>query len=233
MSLTLIAELATSHGGDLELAERMIRAAAEVGCDFVKTQAYEAKSINLHDPQREWLTRSVLSRSDHVRLRAVCREVGIEYLSTPFDIASLMMLREIGQGAFKIASSESGNRWWVPQMAETWFVSHPWGTKTIDCRIWEGYHLTAIPLYPTPLEAVGRATLLDGWSDHCVGLAACFWAIAQGVQVLEAHLCFATGGRRMAWDKLPSDFATLRRFAEDCETMRGGVGQQFRERWRR
>lgn len=231
--MILCAELATGHGGDLALAEDMIRAAADAGCDFAKTQAYEASSINASDPQRDWLTQAALSRDDHARLIDLCAHLRIGYLSTPFDAGSLQMLRSLGQTAFKIASSESGHDWWSILPGETWYVSYPWGQRPKRCG-WRGsLALTAIPLYPTPLEAVGRAQLLDGWSDHCNGLSACMWAIAHGVSVLEAHLCLPDRGRRMPWDKLPQDFATLRRFADDCETMRSGVGQTFRERWKR
>lgn len=231
----LIAELATGHGGDLDLAEDLIMAAAEAGADYAKTQAYSLAALNPRDPQAEWLRQSYLDPRAHVRLMEKCQRVGIKYLSTPFDADSLRMLRDLGLNAFKIASSESSNPWWQPQEHERWFVSWPWGDRPFapreSCIGPLVTHMTAIPLYPTPLEAVGRATPLDGWSDHTEGLDACYWALAQGIKVLEVHICLPGRGRNTAWDKTPDDLRRLRRFADSLSTIRTGVSQTFRERW--
>jgi N,N'-diacetyllegionaminate synthase len=231
--MILVAELSTNHGGDLSIAKDLISAAADAGCDFAKVQTYDLARLNPADPQADWLRQAHLDRAAHETLMAHCESRRIKFLSTPFDAGSLQMLRDLGLRTFKIASSESGSDWWTTSDDESWFVSWPWGR--IALRGGRGKHqidLTAIPLYPTPLEAVGRATLFDGWSDHCVGIDACLWAIAQGVQVLEAHITLGgSRGRCMPWDKVPGDFTKLRRFADACETMRCGVAQRFRERW--
>lgn len=232
MRAQIIAELATAHGGDLDVAADLIRAAADAGADWAKIQTYSLDKLNPADPQYAWLRQAHLDRAAHERLLTVCQQVGIRFLSTPMDAASLQLLRELGLTTFKIASSESGNRWWVPQRHEQWFVSYPWG-RCLDNMTCGGLHyaLTAIPLYPTPLECVGQATLLDGWSCHCEGLSACQWAIAHGAQVLEAHLCLPGKSRVTKFDKTPESFRLLRRFADDCQTMRSGVATRFRERW--
>jgi sialic acid synthase SpsE len=229
--MILIAELSTNHGGDVALACDMVRAAAEAGCDYAKIQSYSLGALNPRDPQADWLRQAHLDREDTARVLAACQEAGIQFLSTPFDAASLTMLRELGQTTFKIASSESGNRWWLPAYGETWFVSWPWGRGGPCMPPTNGARLTAIPLYPTPPECVGQAQLLEGWSDHTVGLAACQWAIARGVQVLEAHLCLPGRGRECEWDKSRADFKELRAFANDVATMTTGVATRFRERW--
>jgi sialic acid synthase SpsE len=229
---TIIAEIATNHGGDVELAADMIRAAADAGATYAKLQSYSLEALNPRDPQASWLRQAHLDRAAHERLIQVGKDVGIPVISTPFDAASLQMLRELGLTTFKIASSESGNLWWEPGLGETWFVSFPWG-KPCGLGARNRYitaHLTAIPLYPTPLEAVGRATLLDGWSDHVVGTDACYWALAHGAKVLEVHLTI-NKGRVCQWDKLPEEIEALRRFSDSMETVRSGVATRFRERW--
>jgi len=228
---TIIAELATGHGGDVGLAADMIRAAAEAGCDYAKVQTYDLARLNPLDPQADWLRQSHLDRSAHETLIQVAQDAGIPFLSTPFDAGSLTMLRALGLRTFKMASSESVAGWWGRQKGEHWIVSYPWGLRPPDTpQVITA--LTAIPLYPTPFEAVGRATLLDGWSDHTEGLAACQWALAQGMRVLEAHLTIP-GSRCTPWDKTPAQFRALRTFADAVETMRSGVSTQFRARWQR
>lgn len=236
MRTTIICEMSTNHGGDLELACDMVRAAAESGADYAKFQTYDIeKRLNPKDPQAAWLRQAHLDRSAHEQLMQTAEEAGICFLSTPFDADSLQMLRELGLRTFKIASSESGNKWWLKGADEHWIVSYPWG-RTVDAVPTNEWHyltrLTAIPLYPTPLECVGRATLLDGYSDHAEGLDACYWALAQGVKVLEVHMTIGKG-RVCVWDKSPDQIRELRRFADSMETIRSGVKQQFRERWSR
>jgi N,N'-diacetyllegionaminate synthase len=243
MPTTIIAECATGHGGDLDIAADMVRAAADSGATYVKFQTYDLAKLNPTDPQREWLTQAHLDRRDHEYLIRLCEQVGIKFLSTPFDAGSLALLRELGLTTFKIACSESGSDWWEQKDGEAWFISYPWGhveprkgRATFHGSVMytmERSHtkLTAIPLYPTPLEAVGRATMLAGWSDHCEGIAACQAALAQGVTVLEAHLTLGSRGRRGRWDKSPDQLRQLRDFADACETMRSGVSATFRRRW--
>jgi N,N'-diacetyllegionaminate synthase len=244
MSCVLVAELSTNHGGDVGLACDMVREAADAGATYVKTQSYSLARLNPADPQRAWLEQAHLDEAAHERIMAACQAAGIQFLSTPFDADSLVMLRRLGLTTFKIASSESGHDWWEQKDGETWFISYPWGhveprkgQATFHGSVlytMERSHtkLTAIPLYPTPLEAVGRATLLEGWSDHTVGLAAAQWAIAQGIRVLEVHLHDAAKrGRVTVWDKSPQDVRQLRDFADACETMRTGVSVVYRNRW--
>ena len=228
--IEIIAECATGHGGDLDIAADMVRAAADSGADLVKFQTYDLAKLNPSDPQKDWLTQAHLDKADHEFLIRLCEQVGIQFLSTPFDAGSLAMLREIGQRAFKVASSESGNDWWSMREGDTWFASWPWGCGADESIA--DHDLTAIPLYPTPLEAVGRATLLEGWSDHTEGIAACQWALAQGATVIEAHLTLGHGrGRQTVWDKTPREFRQVRDFADACDTMRSGVSTTFRRRW--
>lgn len=231
---TLIAEIATTHGGDLAIAKDLISAAADAGADYAKFQTYSLEKLNPRDPQADWLRQAWLSRQAHEQLLAHCAKVGIQFLSTPFDADSLQLLRDLGLRTFKVASSESGRGWWEPNPHETWLVSYPWGmgAPQMGRHAYTLTSLTAIPLYPTPLECVGRADLLDGYSCHAVGNEACLWAIASGATVIEAHLTLGTGrGRQMPWDRTPVQFARLREFADSCETMRSGVATQFRNRW--
>jgi N,N'-diacetyllegionaminate synthase len=235
---TIIAELATAHGGNVGLACDMVKAAADAGATYAKLQTYDIEKLSKTDPQRDWLIQAHLSEGAHEIIFGACHRAGIKPLSTPFDADSLAMLRRLGLREFKIASSESANDWWDPQEGEQWFVSLPWGrprgfgakNKHVTA------YLTAIPLYPTPLEAVGRADLVGkpergGWSDHCVGLAACQRAIALGVEVIEAHLRLEGRGRQCVWDKTPAQFRELREFADDVATMTSGVATRFRRRW--
>lgn len=231
----IIAECATSHGGDVKLAVEMVAQAAQAGADTVKFQTYSLDRLNPRDPQADWLRQAHLSKAAHETLMKACEAAGVQFLSTPFDADSLQMLRELGLTRFKVASSESGNDWWRSQIGnDDWLVSLPWGNggcvslpDKSKARI---AFLTAIPLYPTPLECLSRVTIGHGYSDHCDGTAACLYALARGAKVLEVHFTIP-GARQKPWDKSAAQVRELRDFAEQVATMQSGVSQVFRDRW--
>lgn len=228
----LIGELATNHGGNLDTARRLIDYAVAGGATHIKTQAYQPASLNPKDPQFGWLRQAALTEDQHLELLEHCRQVGVPYFASVFDVASLTMLRRLGMDTFKLASSEAASNWWEPAPDETWYVSLPWGVgdgrRAPCCRV---IHLAAIPLYPTPLEVIGKARLCGGWSDHVVGLAGCFYAIAHGASVVEVHVSLPGEGRQCPWDKTQEHLKQIRAWMNDCETIRSGVSQTFRDRW--
>ena len=117
----IIAEAGVNHNGDVALAEKMIRIAAESGADAVKFQAfksellaspgapladYQKKAVRASRTQRTMLKDLELAAADFKHLRSVCDSVGIEFLASPFDLDSLKMLLDLGVRAVKIASPE-------------------------------------------------------------------------------------------------------------------------------
>jgi sialic acid synthase SpsE len=228
MRTKLCAELGTAHKGDIGVALQMIQAAAEAGCNAVKIQHYGA--VNPADPQAEWLNQSRLHVDAIESLRVEVQTRGMEFWATPFDEDRLAELVELDVDRIKIASTEAHNQWW--RETERCVVSWPWGKTEAGDWPEQWTHLTAIPLYPTPLECIGKATMLQGWSDHVVGLSACYRSIAQHARWIEAHLKLpGVTTRDRDWEKTPADFRLLRQFAEDVATMRSGVSQMFRDRW--
>lgn len=231
MAIELIAELATAHGGDVDLACDMVRAAADAGAHTVKIQSYTLAHLNPKDPQYAWLSQSVLDEKAHERIIQACRDAKVGFLSTAFDRDALKMLaKQFNIGRFKCASSQP--IWTFAtdyvEVVKSWAWGHrgatPSGTMAVT-------HLTAIPLYPTPIEAVAAAPLLDGWSDHTIGTAACKHMISKGATMIEAHFCLPGESRQMAWDKTPEQLRDIRDWSDMVETMQTGVTQRFREMW--
>ena len=120
----VIAEAGVNHGGDLDLARRLVDAAAEAGADAVKFQtfaadelatpqapkaAYQMRTTDARETQLDMLRRLQLSREAHHALIAHCAERGILFLSSVFDEGSAELLEELGVPAFKIPSGELTN----------------------------------------------------------------------------------------------------------------------------
>ena len=117
----VIAEAGVNHNGDLDMARRLIDAAAAAGADAVKFQtfdadrlaaadapkaAYQQETTGAQESQRDMLRRLQLSEADHRVLMDHARAAGILFLSSPFDEAAADLLHRLDLPAFKIPSGE-------------------------------------------------------------------------------------------------------------------------------
>src|SRR5690606_37364748 len=121
----IIAEAGVNHNGSLENAFRLVDAAVEADVDYIKFQTFKAEKLvaksakkadyqiqntrNSEDSQLDMLKKLELSHQDHERLIAYCREKGIKFFSTAFDLDSLQYLKDIGLDLVKIPSGEITN----------------------------------------------------------------------------------------------------------------------------
>jgi len=176
-----IAEAGVNHNGDLEMAEDLVRVAADAGADAVKFQTFSAdrlvttdatKADYQTDPdddetQYEMLQRFELDRAAHERLVEFAREQGITLLSTPFDDESADLLADLGLPAIKIGSGELDNHPFLEHVAglgRPMVVSTGMGTmaevhaardaiRSVDADLDVAFlHCTSA--YPCPVEDV-------------------------------------------------------------------------------
>lgn len=116
----VIAEIGINHGGNLDVAKEMVRAAVYAGAECVKHQTHfvedemteEAKNIfppNADVSIWEVMEQSALSRENEIALKKYTESLGAIYLSTPFSRIAADFLNEIDVPAFKIGSGESDN----------------------------------------------------------------------------------------------------------------------------
>jgi len=121
----VIAEAGVNHNGDPALARRLVEVAADCGADAVKFQtfsasrivsdqapkaAYQVETTGASESQFEMLKRLELSESLHLELAAHARNIGIEFMSTPFDRqAASFLTQDVGVARLKIPSGEITN----------------------------------------------------------------------------------------------------------------------------
>ncbi len=192
----IIAEIGINHGGDLEVAKRMVSLAAAAGCECVKHQTHfvhdemtdEAKAIfppNADVSIWEVMERCALSPDAEIALQAHAESLGLIYLSTPFSRAAADFLHEIGVPAFKIGSGEADN---LPLIRHIARMGRPvilsTGMQTIesirasvaildDAGV-EFALLECTNLYPSPPEIVslqGIGELRRAFPDAVVGFS--------------------------------------------------------------
>lgn len=117
-----IAEMSGNHGGSLDKAMEIVRAAAEAGADCLKLQTYTANTITIDCDEPDfqtakgglWEGRTLYDLYQEAytpwewqsEIKAECDRSGMDFLSSVFDPTSVDFLESIGCEAYKIASPE-------------------------------------------------------------------------------------------------------------------------------
>lgn len=222
----IIAEAGVNHNGSIELAKQLVDKAVEAGVDYIKFQtfkteklvaksaqmaSYQKKNIGTEDnSQFAMLKKLELSPSQHEELITYCKEKGIKFFSTAFDLDSIDYLHSLNLGLWKIPSGEITNYPYIKKIAqygEPVIVSTgmcemqdienavatllKWGTKKEDIII-----LHCNTEYPTPYQDVNLKAMDAirekfgvevGYSDHTKGIEVPIAAVALGATVIEKH----------------------------------------------
>lgn len=118
----IIAEIGVNHEGDLELAKRLINEAVAGGAHAAKFQSYKAELIASKNSPAYWDQTKEPTDSqyklfkkydgfgeqEYIKLAKHCKEMGIDFMSTPFDLEAVDFLAPL-MPAFKIASADITN----------------------------------------------------------------------------------------------------------------------------
>ena len=130
----IAAEIGINHNGDMDLAKRTIRAAAEAGADAVKfqnyrtedficdlslTYSYESQGKRVEESQYDMFKRYELTRGQLHALKEYCDHVGILFFSTPTGTEGIEELVELGAPMIKNGSDFLVHLQLIEQMART------------------------------------------------------------------------------------------------------------------
>ena len=106
----VIAEAGLNHNGEINIAKKMIDDAYNAGADAIKFQTYKSENFLSESSEYFNFFKDVeLSFDDFTILKDYADNIGITFLSTPFDFESADFLKKIGISAFKVASSDLTN----------------------------------------------------------------------------------------------------------------------------
>ena len=179
MKILVVAECASQHGGDMNLAKRYIEKAKKSNVDVCKFQYFNVDDgfFPRDDPRFEQVKQAQLSLEQLSQLWDYCESVGIGFLVTPFaSTRRVEELASLGLRKVKIREADSQkldmiNR--ALQLFDEVYIS----TTQVPLDPFFRYHphlkfLMATPKYPYPTEEfeLARATSFDGLSDHTQGI---------------------------------------------------------------
>ncbi|WP_426939892.1 N-acetylneuraminate synthase family protein [Pseudarthrobacter sp. S6] len=217
----IIAEAGVNHDGDVDVAHELIDMAAETGANAVKFQTFNPHTLvtagaattpyqrkaGFSESQSEMLGKLTLPEAAWFELRDHCNERHITFLSTPFDLASAVILADIGVPGFKIGSGELTNTPFLREIAQFGIpiiVSTGMGSndEIADALVATAAApatvlLHCVSAYPAPVDdanllaipAMRRDFGVEvGWSDHTTGSMTAIAATALGSTLLEKHI---------------------------------------------
>jgi N,N'-diacetyllegionaminate synthase len=219
----IIAEIGPNHNGKLDLAYKLIDKAKLAGADIVKFQtsvpklhisSYAKKAKYQETKKKEsqlaMAEKITLSLDKFFKLKKYCEKKKIEFMSTPFDLVSLKLLKELNVRRLKIPSGEINNFLLLREIArckkEIIMSTGMSNLKEIKqaLKVIRKYNnkskisiLHCTTQYPAPFKDINLNALktlkkvfrLDiGYSDHSSGIEVSLAAVALGATVIEKHL---------------------------------------------
>ena len=204
MKIKIIAEIASSHNGDMDLAKKMIASARDAGVDIVKFQSWQSKHVNDSDPDKKRYVSLELSDEAHYELKDECEKQGVEFLTTCYDGDRIEFLKKLGLKKIKIASTDLKHFDFLKKIRDSFeevIVSTGMSTQEeIEKAIsilqdGEFTIMHCVSVYPCPLEKANLKKLLwlksitdhVGYSDHTEGVEAAVFSMGMGVQYIEKH----------------------------------------------
>ena len=219
----MIAEVGVNHEGSMATAKRLVDEAKEGGAHAVKFQSYKAETLaSKHSPAYWDITKEPTEsqfelfkkhdsfwKDEMQELKDYCDVVGIEFMSTPFDVESAEFLNDM-MDVFKISSSDITNKPFIEYICS---FGKPIILSTGASNLAEVHDAISwinpfnVPLallhcvlnYPTPDENANLGMIVAlkesfpnniiGYSDHTLPkeMKVCEMATLLGSVIIEKH----------------------------------------------
>ena len=216
----IIAEIGINHNGDIELAKKLIDVASRAGCDAVKFQKRDLDTVytkeELDKPrkspwgttQREQKEGLEFSKKEYDLIDKYCKEKGIVWFASAWDIKSLVFLDNYNLKYNKIASAMITNLDFLKEVAKrkkyTFISTGMSGYNEIDKAVdlfkasdcpFELMH--SVSAYPSPEDQlnlniiqrlVKKYNCPVGYSGHEPSVSPSIVAVTLGANSIERHI---------------------------------------------
>ena len=221
----IIAEAGVNHNGSIDLAKKLIDVASLSGADAIKFQTFKADKLvtkkalkanyqnqttSKKESQYDMIKKLELDIDTHKKLIDYSNKKKIMFLSSPFDLESIDLLKDLGLEIFKIPSGEITNLPYLRHIGKlnkkiilsTGMSNIDEIKHALDILIKSGTKKNNITVlhanteYPTPIKDVNLKAMLTigkefdikfGYSDHTLGIEIDIAAVAMGAVCIEKH----------------------------------------------
>jgi sialic acid synthase SpsE len=212
-----IAELNTSHFGDVGKAKLMIDMVKECGGDCVKFQSWSEDTLYSNDYYKEnpiakrFVKKLSLNEQQLKELSEYARSIGIDFASTPYSIPEVdFLLNECKAPFIKVASMDINNYPYLRYLAKsqsaiilsTGMADMSEIDKAVEVLEAAGAKnvciLHCVSIYPVDPELVNLNNIKTlkaafkrqpiGYSDHTLGIDVGVASVALGACIIEKHV---------------------------------------------
>jgi len=215
----VIGEIGINHNGDVEIAKKLIDVAVQAGCDAVKFQKRTPEICVPKDQQSklrqtpwgemtylEYKHRVEFQGPEYLEIDRYCRERGIAWFASPWDVPSVDFLDSFDVVCHKVASASVTDLPLLKAVAASGrpiFLSTGMSTlEEIDAAVevvgtQRLVLMHATSTYPLPPAEANLRTIMTlahryrvpvGYSGHERGLQISLAAVALGAVTVERHI---------------------------------------------
>jgi len=220
MSIIIIGEIGINHNGDMAICKQLINVAKEAGADCVKFQKRDINQVYTQEfldspresqwgvTQREQKLGLEFSADEYQEIEDYCKEKGLEWFASAWDINSQKFLRQFNSKYNKIASAMIVHTELLKEVASEGkhtFISTGMTTyddiqvavdifRKADCSFELMHTVSTYPMKDEDANLNMIKTLRKkfdcnvGYSGHEVGLAVSYAATALSITSLERHI---------------------------------------------
>lgn len=252
----IIAEVNSSHNGNVETARQMIAKAKEIGASCVKFQSWSAdslysKSYYSNNPiAKRIVEKFSLTEEQLISMADYCREVGISFSSTPYSCHEVDILLEKCRAPYiKVASMDINNNQYLryiastkaPIILSTGMAEMDEVRRAVEVIEKAGNSqialLHCISIYPAEPETIHLNNILGlreefpqypiGFSDHTLGTEMAAAATALGAAVIEKH--FTLDKSKMGMDNnMATEPEEFAQLIKGCNNVYKAMGSKER-----
>ena len=243
MNIIIVAEIGINHNGDMSICKQLIDVAKEAGADCVKFQKRDINQVYTQEfldspresqwgtTQREQKLGLEFSADEYQEIEDYCKEKGLEWFASAWDINSQKFLRQFNSKYNKVASAMIVHTDLLKEIASEGkhtFISTGMTTyddiqtavdifRKADCSFELMHTVSTYPMKDEDANLNMIKTLREkfdcnvGYSGHEVGLAVSYAAAALGITSLERHITLdrAMYGSDQSASVEPSGFRQL------------------------
>jgi len=252
----IVAELNTSHFGNISIAKNMILKAKESGCDCVKLQSWKSdtlysKSFFDKNPiSKKFFDKYSLDNNQLKELSFYAKKIGISFSSTPYSEEEVNFLVDKCNPAFiKIASMDLNNftflkfiaRKKIPIILSTGMGTIKEIESAVKLLISNGQKnicvLHCVSLYPLDhkIANLRNITMLRkkfknipiGYSDHSIGNTLPISSVTLGACVIEKH--FTLDNKKIGFDNnMATEPTDMKTLTSECLIAFNSLGKEKR-----
>lgn len=243
----IIAEVGVNHNGSVDIAKKLIEEAKNCGADCVKFQTFKASQIvtktspkatyqlevtDKAESQFNMLKKLELDFKAYEELISYCKELDIDFLSTPYNFQDISFLEQFDLKGYKVASGQLTELPFLKALAKTnktIILSTGMGTLSnvfdaVEVIREEGNNdiivLQCTTNYPSKIQDANILAMKSireacgvrvGYSDHVTNNYACLASVALGAEIVEKHFTLdkTMEGPDHTCSLTPSEFSEL------------------------